>query len=231
MPNPTLSIDLREQLARLQQDGRAIETAISQFNRRYEKLTDCLERTGYTPQDSTLTTEEIAQLLQLNRALRTLQDFLSTLTDTVCSGLDKKIADPNDQMADYECDIELNYTLRTNDPEWSDDSDNFVTKRRLLALGQRNEEFAIDDWRVFVPGLQHINSEPHCWLFHDLHDHAYGLDQPSVSLRDCLRLGEVWVDVIIRQQYWFNLDTGTWEKSFPPQNNASPQQDIGSVLS
>jgi hypothetical protein len=65
----------------------------------------------------------------------------------------------------------------------------------------------VDDWRIYVPSMEAINTEPHCWLFHDLNDHDYGFNKSRVPLQDCLRLGEVWVDVVIRQQYWLNLET------------------------
>ena len=58
-----------------------------------------------------------------------------------------------------------------------------------------------------------LDADQHCWLLRDLYDHSYGLTKPRMPLQDCLRLGEVWVDVIIKQQYWLNLDTGQWEKA------------------
>ena len=36
-----------------------------------------------------------------------------------------------------------------------------------------------------------FNETPHCWLFHDLYDHSYGLEQPTLSLQDCLRMGRI----------------------------------------
>jgi hypothetical protein len=54
-------------------------------------------------------------------------------------------------------------------------------------------------------------------LFHDLYDHSYGLDMPSLSLKDCTRVGSIWVDVIIRQQYFLDVASGNWSKSVPAQ--------------
>lgn len=225
MTHSTIASDLREQLCNLQQESHALEDAVRRINSKFEKLTDCLEQAGYSHQNSEISEEEVAKLLQLNRYLSHLQNFLLTLSHSLSSELDNKVSDPGDKMDDYECEVELNYTLRSSDPDWNDESDNFVTKRRLISLKRAREELDDEDWRVFVPGLQHINAEPHCWLFHDLYDHSYGLDQPSVSLRDCLRLGEVWVDVVIRQQYWFNLDTGTWEKTICPNSKLNAADD------
>jgi hypothetical protein len=52
--------------------------------------------------------------------------------------------------------------------------------------------------------MAQLDGEPHCWLFHDLYDHSYGFSKPSVPLRDCLRIGKIWVDVVIRQQYYLD---------------------------
>lgn len=41
--------------------------------------------------------------------------------------------------------------------------------------------------------------EPQGWLFHDLTEHAYGIEQPRVALAGLLRVGEVRVDVVVRQ--------------------------------
>ena len=122
-----------------------------------------------------------------------------------------KVSDPDDPMADYEIEAVLNYTLREDDPEWSDESDNFMTQRKER-LKWPSTVFSRDDFSEHIPGREEINKEPHCWLFHDLYDHGYVLNNRRVPLLECLRLGEVWVDVVIRQQYWLNLETGDWVK-------------------
>lgn len=61
---------------------------------------------------------------------------------------------------------------------------------------------------VYVRQIERKFAEPHCWLFHDLNDHAYGPASPMLSLEDCLRIGRIHVDVQIWQQYVFDAQGG-----------------------
>ena len=78
-----------------------------------------------------------------------------------------------------------------------------MAETRILADGMDHRESGRTD-------MAQLDGEPHCWLFHDLYDHSYGFSKPCVPLRDCLRIGKVWVDVVIRQQYCLDIATGEW---------------------
>jgi hypothetical protein len=168
-----------------------------------------------------LSAKDAERLLQLNHHLAKLQDFLNTQERSILPVLASKGADPDDPIADYEIDVVFHYTFREDDPEWNEDSDNFIAKRKSSLNGTSKSSSKRDDWREYRPGMEAINTEPHCWLFHDLYDHSYGLTSPNVPLRDCLRLGELWVDIVIRQQYWLNLETGDWEKKSEGEKNST----------
>ena len=73
-----------------------------------------------------------------------------------------------------------------------------MAETRILADGMDHRESGRTD-------MAQLDGEPHCWLFHDLYDHSYGFSKPCVPLRDCLRIGKVWVDVVIRQQYCLDI--------------------------
>lgn len=78
----------------------------------------------------------------------------------------------------------------------------------------KGEESSLRDEQDFreagrpFPGR--LNETPHCWLFHDLYDHSYGLGQPALSLRDCLRIDRIWVRVAVEHQATLDLETGHW---------------------
>jgi hypothetical protein len=78
-----------------------------------------------------------------------------------------------------------------------------MAETRILADGMDYRESGRTD-------VAQLDGEPHCWLFHDLYDHSYGFSKPSVPLRDCLRIGMILVDVVIRQQYCLDIATGEW---------------------
>lgn len=148
-----------------------------------------------------LSEDEIGRLLALNRQLMGLSHHLRSVANDVTPRLDAKVADPNDPMVDYEIEVRLDYQLREDDPEHDEDDDNYLTTRTESlkhACMMEREDFA-------DPSLPAgLLAEPHCWLFHDLYDHDQGPQSPRLSLRDCLRIGHIWVDVQVWQQYLFD---------------------------
>ncbi len=170
------------------------------------------ENTHGTP----LRTDEVARLLQLNRYLKKMEALLKTVTATLRPALAAKIANPADPMGDYELEAQMHYTLREDDTAWRGDSDNFLTSRQALLKHGCYQLANGADHRVWMPRMEALNTEPHCWSFNDLWENEYGPDNPSVPLRDCLRLGSVWVEVVIRQQYCLHLDSGEWVQENHP---------------
>ncbi len=191
-----------------------ISVAFEQLNRRLSALADTLGNDA----DSTrgpkkpLNAAEVAHLCQLNRHLAGLQDFLTATANTLLPALADKVVDLADPMADFEIEAQLQYTLREDDPEYLEDSDNILTERLELLKTPLKATWLGDHRESFSDDADALSAESHCWLFHDLYDHNYGLTGSRVPLGDCLRLGSVFVDVVIRQQYSLNLDTGAWER-------------------
>ena len=190
-----------------------LEGQVSNLNDRLTKLHKsraCEIRRNENATNAKLCAAENERLLNLNRHLATLEILLDALVDEIEPALVRKKSAADDPMADYDIDAELHYTLRDNDDEWSDRSDNVLTRRdytpRKLACLPRGVDYGEKH-----PGSD-VNAEPHCWLFHDL-EHSYGLANPRVSSKNYLRLGKVRVDVVIYQQYWLSLDTGEWVKA------------------
>lgn len=152
--------------------------------------------------DESLTDDDIHQLLALNRQLRGIDPFLKAVADDIRPHLERNVADPNDQMYDYEIGAQIDYILRENDPEYDESDDNILTTREESLRCQREERFADYSEHIGPDGLR---AEPHCWHFHDLYDHDYGGESPSLSFRDCLRIGKILIDVQVWQQYSFDV--------------------------
>lgn len=223
MQKTMMSIKDKDTLGWVLVQAAEIESATSLLKKRLTTLTKTISSkmcNETLDKEQLLTPKDVQGLLQLNRHLAKLEDFLVAQESSLSAILANKEADPNDPMADYEIEAELHYTLREDDPEWSDDSDNFLTQRTESLKGSATCVMS-DDFRENRPGMEEVNTEPHCWLFHDLYDHRYGLTKPDVPLLDCLRLGKVWVDVVIRQQYWLNLETGEWDKDHPTSETSA----------
>lgn len=151
------------------------------------------------------TEAEIQQLLLLNRQLRGIDPFLRSVADDVRPRLESKLADPNDPLYDYEIEARIDFILHENDPEYDDNDDNILTTRwDSLKHSWRDAEKDSVDFAESILS-EELRKEPHCWRFHDLYDHDYDVDSPRLSFRDCLRVGKVWVDVQIWQQYSFDI--------------------------
>ena len=185
-----LSIKNKDKLNWVLEHAVEIEGATALLNKRLESLSDSLRNemcANKADEESPFSPENAERLLQLNRHLAKLEEFLNTLQRSLSPALASKVSDPDDPMADYEIEAVLNYTLREDDPEWSDESDNFMTQREEMLKWPSTSFSRRDDFSEHCPGMEAINTEPHCWLFHDLYNHNYGLNKPHVPLRDCLR--------------------------------------------
>ncbi len=158
-----------------------------------------------------LTPSEIDQLLMLNQRLAKLERYLLDEAQRLEPPLQKRVADPDDALNDYEIEAKLHYTLRASDPAFDEDEDNFMTERDYNLKNLREDTILCDgfDWRE--PGLMlELNQAPHCRLFHELYDHGYGKARRKLSLRDCLRVGSIWVIISVEHQADLDIDRGKW---------------------
>lgn len=166
----------------------------------------------YAPEQdpATPSPEEIDGLLRLNMLLTATTELLHCVASEQMPRLEAKCADPADPLWDYEMDARIDFRLRSDDPSFDDDEENNLASRtvsikHLVELRRRNRERA--DWaRSDLPAA--LRAQPHCWLFYDLVEHEYGDGGARLSYRDCLSVGEVFVDVAVRHQYLFAVEAG-----------------------
>lgn len=150
-----------------------------------------------------LTESDCARLLSLNRYLSEITATLRQTSVNVRKQMAAKVASPEDPMCDYELCVRIYYQLREDDPEYREDDDNFLTERSF-SIKNPEENLDFEEWNC-RPLPTDLRNEPHCWLFYDLYDHEHGLEKPALSFHDCLRIGIIWVDMDISQQYMFEL--------------------------
>ena len=210
-------ITLRGMARELQNAGNDLPTEFSDLHEAVANCKQCIERLsgkldavyeadrtlrGYWWDEKTLTDAEVSQLLALNRRLGALDPLLRSIAEDVTPRLEAKLADPNDPMYDYEIEVRLDFVLREDDPDYAEDDDNFLTTRRESLKHLRSRKHT-DYAELICP--ENLRAEPHCWRFHDLYDHEYGKDAPRLSFHDCLRIGRIFIDVEVWQQYDFDL--------------------------
>lgn len=153
-----------------------------------------------------LSESEIPQLLQLNRQLSNITQHLRQVAQDAIQRLELKNADPNDPMFDYEIEARIDYVLREGDPDYCENDDNYLT-RRSEDLKCNHHLDRDTDPLPFLPAA--LPESTYCWLFRDLYDRGYGPESPMLSLKDCLRIGNIFVDVQITQQYVFDAQGGS----------------------
>lgn len=157
---------------------------------------------------ATLSPEEIDGLLRLNMRLTAITELLHCVASEQMPRLEAKCADPADPLWDYEIDARIDFRLREDDPAFDDDEENNLASRtvsvkHLVDLRRRKRERADWAWSGLPAALR---AQPHCWLFYDLVEHEYGDGGARLSYPDCLRVGEVFVDVAVRHQYLFAVE-------------------------
>ncbi|MDD5579945.1 MAG: hypothetical protein PHY16_11785 [Methylobacter sp.] len=202
----------REIVADFQVKISQLDTYVGFLRRQLQKLPDYFDSDSAQDKGE-FTAEEISKLLCFNQRLSALEGYLCEMGAKECLQLDVRVSDPNDPLDDYEIEATLYFTLGEDDPAFDADEDNFLTQRQI-GLKRLNREWGLGDGQdhretvCFYPG--DLNEAPHCWLFHDLNDHDYGLEQPALTLQDCLRVDSIWVDIAVHQPAMVAIKTGQW---------------------
>ncbi len=159
------------------------------------KADECLSKPA---SNEPLAEAEIDQLLALNRYLKVVTQQLSAVAKDLEPRLEAKVADPADPMYDFEIEAIFDYVLRDDDADYDEDEDNNLSSQQHMLI------FAMFEDTICPIPFQppRLWSEPLCWLFHELR-HPLVTRAPRLSLRDLLRIGRIYVDVKVWQQYDF----------------------------
>lgn len=164
------------------------------------------EPLGYTP-------DETKRLQQLNHSMNSFSRFMNETADLIRPAMQAKLDDDTDPLWDFEIEAKIDYQLRDDDPEYDENSDNYISRRsESLAIANENDKTA-QDWRCCLTP-EPFKAEPLSWLLHDLTEHGFGLESPAVRPRECLRIGTVFLDIQVWWQYAFDLDSGKWIKRY-----------------
>lgn len=110
--------------------------------------------------------------------------------------LNAKRDDPLHPMGDFELEVHIPYELRQDDPDWSEEDDNILTERVFLVRKDEPDELLDEGFKF--PSLESVNFGLHCYLLHDLYGHHWGPGKQSLTLKECLRIGEIQFDGGVR---------------------------------
>lgn len=160
--------------------------------------------------------DEIKRLQQLNRAMNTFTRFMHQTADSIRPAMKERSSDTEDPMYDFEIEAKIDYVLRDDDSEWSDDNDSYLSSRWVRLTDDRDADELSEDLRYSLTPKA-FQSEPLSRLLYELTEYSYGPEAPKVSLRNCLRIGHVFLDIQVWWQYALDIDSGKWIKQWSPK--------------
>lgn len=215
--------DLREisNLSRLARYSRynqlpSVKEKLLQLRQVHDEALACVEkalveaRTNLIHEFADLSEAEDEHISKFDGRLRKLTDLLQRECTSAQNTLDACLADPSDPMADFEIDVRIHYIAGEHVRGYRENSDNHLTFREYPMRRRSPMEPCI------LSGEYPDSSEPnrrnrsHCWLFHDLTEHCYGVTQPSIPAQKINQIGSIWAEVVLRRQYDLDARTGNW---------------------
>ncbi len=162
------------------------------------------------------TDENLAKLKKLNNHLRRIEN------ETDCEALKIKQAIFNsfhEQKKalgenDYECDIDIDFFLREDDPEYTEREDNVLVRLNCwssIGFEESGSHYDYGEHEAWFSGF------PQSALFHSLLHHVY--PRPGLHWSDLLRIGSVFVDIKTLCQTNYCLESGDLVRDKYNRNN------------
>ena len=151
----------------------------------------------------------------INQHFVTVTDQIQGEASALAKKLDARLVDRTDLLWDYEMEATCHFVLREDDPGYSEDSDNFLASRALFIHPAKDDagrwKFGGQDW----PEGYVNDPMPHGMLFHEVHHcESHHGESPSQNLKDIQRVGDVWMNLTVCYQFYYDLVQGKWVKSF-----------------
>jgi hypothetical protein len=144
---------------------------------------------------TTLDQDAIAQLKHINTRLDALQTHIYGIAKAYRSQITATAAHMSLPIDDIQIEAELDFFLSPTDPAYDatfEQSENRLAHRTM----HTPESPDLLHFGINEPGSA---IGPQSWLFHDLTEHDYGKHELAVALGDLLRVGDVHVELVVRQ--------------------------------
>lgn len=139
--------------------------------------------------------QDVARLKAIDTKLDALQTHIYQIAKAYRAQITGSAISMGLPVDDICLEAELDFFLSPADPGY--DATFEQSENRLAHRTMRNPESP--DLLHF--GINEPNSAigPQSWLFHDLTEHAYGKHELAVALEELLRVGDVHVELVVRQ--------------------------------
>lgn len=166
------------------------------------------------------------QLQNINASLNDIASFIDDRSTEIGKSLDGCLANEEDPLWDYEMDAELSFIARADDHVHGEVSDDMLTALKMRLFEEQADAsphwvLSGSDW----PDGYEFEPMPHGRIFHELLRHSEESSRgPPLTLKEILRIGFVWCDVVVRYQFYYDITTGEWAKNSVWKDGRSPPE-------
>ena len=148
-----------------------------------------------------------SKLIKFNKQLHLFQDRIIKEAKKIDSELIKRVNDKDDELDDYEIDLQVSFYLKDDDPDYREDQDNIIAILNDYVKGISLPDYTEFDFRWDETNhcefqywdWHEMKDEHHCWLYHCLYDHT------SLTWEDIMRIGSFWADIRVKYQYNYEM--------------------------
>jgi len=182
---------------------RQMESHIDRMKRKMKSVQRKSLQKNRSMNKPSFTQEEVGRLVNLNRRISEVQNFMDKFVREMRPIVRAQIAAAGSCLYDFGIGARLDFIRRADDPEFDPDEHNILTTRSFW-LSRDHQWFDVPS---MIPGLA---EEEECYLFHDLHNTHFNLQQRELSLRELTRIGSIWVGFEVRHQAMLDCESGEW---------------------
>ena len=151
------------------------------------------------------TAEEIRAALEMNKRLVALEKDILKECLSLNTTLQKRIADKDAFLSDYEIDYTIDFYISEDDPFYDErcpTNENEILYRTGGHFFKGGDVYSTDydgigsdyNWTEVLDPLDPIRKEKHCWLFHQLYGHS------ALPVKDIIRIDQIWTDIKVCYQ-------------------------------
>ena len=174
--------------AYLSKDNEASLRIIDKLRQKAYRLKCRIEMEAIRRKDDDLTADDIKALQNFNDQLAILEKkIIKEVNALEKSGRRRLNSTDENFVTCFDVDIEIDYSIGEDDPAFNDVRDNRIAISKHVSRDLMDYKGNWNDMRGTDLPLAH---QKHCWLFHDLYDHA------RLSWKDILRIRGIHTHII-----------------------------------
>ncbi len=146
--------------------------------------------------ENCFTEAQVISLINFHQQLTDMELYLADIGKKECVALDSRVLDADDILTGYECFATLDYVLSNTDPGFNHKEYEAYSSRRvnLKNLDLKRRIGSNTSYRVPTTEFYGEHNEfSQTWLYHEFGNKCAMPKDTGLSLKDCLRIGSIWL--------------------------------------